>query len=135
MQIGVGVAVSLKPLVPDTLTQDISYQFEFPIVIERNGRYFAIANYLPLIYPRFATSDSMYVIVMDLKPSLIKKVASNYVLHLMSFQTTYDLFYPLFKEVISLNNKFGHIARLSNRSYSERALADLLNVDRPFELM
>lgn len=130
MQFGFGIGLSLKPLMPEKLSLDITQQFEIPIVVERNGRYYAVANYLPLISARFSNSDSIYVIVIDPKPSLIKKMASDYILHLMSFQTSYDVFYPLFKEAVSLNIQCGHVKSFRNLRCSERALAELLNVDR-----
>jgi hypothetical protein len=129
-QLGFGAALSFNPLMTEQLRLDITYQFEFPIVVKKGGRYYAVANYLPLIYPRFSESDSVYVIVVDLKPSLLKRLASNYIIHLMSFQTTYDVFYPLFKEAVLLNKQCGNIKSLRNINCSERTLADLLNVDR-----
>jgi hypothetical protein len=126
----VGVSLLHKSLMQQELILDIEYQFEFPVVFEKGGRYQAIANFLPLITQRFAPSDTISVIVIDYKASIIKKVACQYLLHLLSFQTTNELFYPLLKEVVLLNKSVGNNPHLCESRCSERGLAELLKVNR-----
>lgn len=126
----VGVAHLHNSLMQQELISAIQYQFEYPIVFERDGCYQAIANFLPLISQRYAPSQRISVIVIDYRASIVKKVASEYMLHVLSFQTTNELFYPIFEQAILLNKNSGKNPHLRNMRCSQRGLADLLKVHR-----
>ena len=126
----VEVALLHKPIMPERLRLSIGYQFEFPIVFEKNQRYYAFANFLPLISLCHAESDSITVVVVDYEPSLLVKIAANYILHLTSYQAAYPEYFPFFSDVISLNLELDVIPDLSGCSLSQRALAKLLEVER-----
>lgn len=126
----VGVSLLHKSLMQQELILSLKYQFEFPIVFEKNGVYQAIANFLPLISQRSASSDTISVIVIDYRASIIKEIAAEYLLHLLSFQTSNELFYWLFKQVVLLNQSLGKNPHLCESKCSERGLAELLKVSR-----
>jgi hypothetical protein len=125
----VAIALLCQSIVNDELLQSIEYQFEFPIVYMKNEKYYAIANFLSLVSKRCKQHDRIYVLVVKYEPRQLKKIAIQYVRHILTWQTNPNRLYPLIIGAMSVG-KYSKSSQQNVLSSSQRDLEKILNLTR-----